>query len=139
MKSYYFALMTALVWGLVPAFEKIGLSKLSPASAIFVRCLSVSLGALTLFLLKPQLLGELAHAPVKNISLIVAAGFTANFLGQLLFYNALKGGDVSKVVPIAGAYPLVSFLMGILLLGEKITVAKSVGIGFILVGLFFLR
>jgi len=104
-----------------------------------VRCLSVSIGAIILFLFNPALINELTHAPIKNIALIVAGGFTANFLGQLLFYNALKNGEASKVVPIAGAYPLIAFFMGVFVLGEKITLAKSAGIGLILAGLFLLR
>jgi transporter family protein len=139
MKSYYFALLTALLWGLVPVFEKIGLSRLSPQAGIFVRCLAVSFGALILVTFKPEILPELGRTPVKYIGLIVGAGFTANFLGQLLFYNALKNGDVSKVVPIAGAYPLIAFIMGIFILGEKITAAKTFGIGFVLLGIFLLR
>jgi transporter family protein len=139
MKPYYFALLTALLWGIVPVFEKMGLSKLTPAAGIFVRCLSVSIGAVILFLFNPALLNELSHAPIKNIALIVAGGFTANFLGQLLFYNALKNGEASKVVPIAGAYPLVAFFMGVFLLGEKITLAKTAGIGLVLAGLILLR
>jgi transporter family protein len=139
MKSYYFALMTALIWGIVPVFEKIGLSKLTPAAGIFVRCLAVSCGAVLLFIFKPGLVSELSKTSFKYIALIVAGGFTANFLGQLLFYHALKDADVSKVVPIAGAYPLISFVMGILILGEKLTITKSAGIGCILAGIVLLK
>ena len=139
MRSYYFALMTALVWGLVPVFEKMGLSRLTPAAGIFVRCLAVSSGAIVLLVARPQILSELAHTPLRNIGLIVFGGFTANFIGQLLFYNALKGGDVSRVTPIAGAYPLIAFILGILVLGETLTVSKMFGIGCILLGVFLLR
>ncbi len=139
MRSYYFALMTALVWGLVPVFEKMGLSRLTPAAGIFVRCLAVSSGAIVLLVARPQILSELAHTPLRNIGLIVFGGFTANFIGQLLFYNALKDGDVSRVTPIAGAYPLIAFILGILILGETLTASKIFGIGFILLGVFLLR
>ncbi len=139
MKSFYFALLTALLWGIVPVFEKIGLSKLTPYAGIFVRCLAVSMGSLVLFLFKPAILTELANTPFRFIALIILGGFTANFLGQLLFYNALKNGDVSKVVPIAGVYPLISFILGILILGEKLTVVKSLGIGCVILGIFLLK
>lgn len=139
MKPFYFALATAIIWGIVPILEKIGLSRLSPQAGIFVRCLSVAAGAVVLLSFKPAILAELRGTPLPFILLIIVGGFSANFLGQLLFYFALKGGDVSRVVPVAGAYPLVSFLMGILILGEKITLAKSMGIGFVVVGIFLLR
>jgi bacterial/archaeal transporter family protein len=139
MKTFYLALATALVWGIVPVIEKVGLSRLSPQAGIFVRCLAVFLGAGVLLAFKPQIIPELAAIPRKYIYLIMIAGFTANFLGQLMFYHALKGGDVSKVVPIAGAYPLISFLTGILILGEKLTIGKSLGVGCILAGVFLLK
>lgn len=139
MKAYYFALLTALVWGLVPVFEKMGLSRLTPAAGIFVRCLAVSSGAIVLLIARPQILPELARTPLRNIGLIVFGGFTANFIGQLLFYNALKDGDVSRVTPVAGAYPLIAFLLGILVLGESLTVTKMFGIAFVLLGVFLLR
>ncbi|OIO36136.1 MAG: hypothetical protein AUJ74_03530 [Candidatus Omnitrophica bacterium CG1_02_44_16] len=139
MKSYYFALLTALVWGIVPVFEKMGLSRLTPAAGIFVRCLAVSFGAVVLLSMKPAILTELSKTPIKYIAFIVGGGFTANFLGQLFFYHGLKNGDVSKIVPIAGAYPLISFIMGILILGEKITMVKSMGLGCILLGIVLLR
>ncbi|MDD5019133.1 MAG: GRP family sugar transporter [Candidatus Omnitrophica bacterium] len=139
MKSYYFALLTALVWGLVPVFEKIGLSRLTPAAGIFVRCLAVSSGAIVLLIARPQIIPELAQTPFRYIALIIFGGFTANFIGQLLFYNALKDGDVSRVTPIAGAYPLVAFLLGVLILGEGLTVMKVLGIVCVLLGIFLLR
>ncbi len=139
MKSYYFALLTALLWGIVPVFEKIGLARLTPAAGIFVRCLAVSAGSLILFIFKPDIITELSKTPFKYVALIIAGGFTANFMGQFLFYNALKNGDVSRVVPVAGIYPLISFLLGILILGEKLTIMKSVGIGCVMLGIFLLK
>ena len=139
MKSFYLALATAFVWGIVPVIEKIGLSRLSPEAGIFVRCLAVFLGAGALFVFKPHVISELTATPVQYILLIMVGGFTANFLGQLLFYHALKGGDVSRIVPIAGAYPLISFVTGILILGEKLTVGKSLGVGCIMAGIFLLK
>jgi transporter family protein len=139
MKSFYLALATALVWGLVPVIEKIGLSRLSPQAGIFVRCLAVAAGAGVLLAFKPGIIAELTKTQPLYIVLIMVGGFVANFLGQLLFYSALKGGEVSRVVPIAGAYPLIAFVTGILILGEKLTMIKSLGVGCVLVGIFLLK
>jgi len=63
----------------------------------------------------------------------------ASILGQIFFYNALKTGEASKVVPIAGIYPLVAFLVGIIFLGESFTLMKATGVTFVILGLFLLR
>ena len=127
------------MWGSVPVLEKIGLSRMSPAAGIFVRCLAVALGSLCLAVVKPGVFSELAKTPAKYIILVVVAGFAANFLGQLLYYVALKEGDVSRVIPITGAYPLISFIAGVLILGESLTAGKAAGIGFVVLGIFLLK
>ncbi len=57
----------------------------------------------------------------------------------MFFYRALKFGEASKVVPLAAIYPLVSFLLALLFLGERFTVTKLFGISFVLLGVAFLR
>ena len=84
MSSYLLAICTALVWGIVPVFEKMGLARLSPSAGIFIRCLAVFSGSLVLLAVKPGLLGEIRGTPVKYVLLIAGGGFVANFLGQLL-------------------------------------------------------
>ncbi|NQV04490.1 MAG: EamA family transporter, partial [Candidatus Omnitrophica bacterium] len=73
------------------------------------------------------------------IFLLVLGGFMASILGQIFFYNALKAGEASKVVPIAGIYPLVAFFLGVIFLGECFTIVKVCGVIFVVLGLFLLR
>jgi hypothetical protein len=58
--------------------EKIGLTRLSPAAGIFVRCLAVASGALCLLAFKPGIPAELAKTPIKYIALIVIGGFNSS-------------------------------------------------------------
>ncbi|MBC8473498.1 MAG: hypothetical protein H8D54_01655, partial [Candidatus Omnitrophica bacterium] len=44
MKAYYFALMTALVWGIVPILEKMGVSRTTPLAGVFLRSCGVIVG-----------------------------------------------------------------------------------------------
>ena len=73
------------------------------------------------------------------VVLVLLGGFLASVVGQVFFYHALKTGESSKVVPLAATYPLVSFILGVILLGEKVTFAKTGGIIFILLGVFLLK
>ncbi len=70
---------------------------------------------------------------------IMLGGFMASIIGQIFFYNALKIGEVSKVVPIAATYPLIAFLFGVIFLGESFTFTKGIGIALLMAGLFLLR
>jgi len=78
-------------------------------------------------------------ADPKSMLFLFAGGILASILGQIFFYNALKQGEISKMVPIAATYPLVSFLLGLLFFGESFTILKGLGIGFVILGVFLLR
>jgi bacterial/archaeal transporter family protein len=139
MKGFYFALITAVVWGIVPVMEKVGLAKIAPFAGILIRSCGVIIGASMLAIFDHNSLRAALKAEPRAVFFLVIGGFMASIVGQMFFYNALKSGETSKMVPIAGTYPLVSFLLGIIFLGEAITGAKLAGVSFVLLGLFLLR
>jgi len=138
MNAFWWAILTACIWGVVPILEKLGLAKIDPFVALFYRCLGVLLGLLFLgiFIVKPQ---ELKAVTPRAIILLVVAGFLASFVAQITFYHGLKIGEVSRVVPIAGTYYLISFLLGIFLLGETLTLVKASGLLLIVAGVWLLK
>ena len=139
MKSYYWALLTMVTWGCVPLIEKIGLLKIPVWAGLFYRSLGVIAGLIILICFKvDEIKNAVNHIPSGWYYLAVG-GFMASILGQIFFYNALKTGEVSSVAPVSGAYPLISFLLGVLILGEKITLTKIGGIIFVLIGIMLLR
>ena len=139
MKPYYWALLSALTWGCAPIFEKLGLAKVPVFMGIYYRCLGVVLGAVLLMIFKFDIFKEsIVHVP-QGWWYLVIGGFLASIIGQIFFYHALKDGEASMVVPVGAAYPLIAFILGIIFLGEKITLAKSLGLVFILVGVFLLK
>ncbi len=140
MNAFYFAMMTAIIWGIVPILEKMGVTRIvAPLAGILIRSCGVIIGVLVLAIFSKGALKVALKADPPTILLLAASGFMASILGQIFFYNALKVGEASKVVPIAGTYPLVSFLLGIMFLGESLTFAKAGGVVFVILGLFLLR
>lgn len=139
MKPFYFAILAALVWGMAPIVEKTGLANIAPLSGVVIRSFGVLIGAVILVIFNNGLLKAVFKADPKTVIFLVMGGIIASILGQIFFYNALKQGEVSKMVPIAATYPLVSFLLGLLFFGESFTVAKGLGIGFVILGVFLLR
>jgi transporter family protein len=138
MTAFKWAVMTACVWGVVPILEKMSLGKITPYVGLFYRCIGVMLGMLLLgaFLVRPH---EFKTIDAKSLVFLVLAGFLANFVGQLLFFHGLKAGGVSTFVPIAGSFPLISFILGVVLLGEAVTPMKVGGVIMILLGIWALK
>lgn len=138
ISSFWLAILTAFIWGCVPVLEKLGLAKISPMTGLFYRSLGVMIGVAILwfFLVKPE---EIRNVDLRSAFLVLAGGFLASFVAQILFYTSLKGGDISRVVPISGSYPMISFLLGVMLFGEPVTMGKLAGVGFVILGIWFLR
>ncbi|MFH1782878.1 MAG: EamA family transporter [Candidatus Omnitrophota bacterium] len=139
MTAFYFAVLTALIWGCVPILEKIGLAKIDPLPGIFIRVSGVLLGVIILGVFNTQAFKAALKADLRTILFIMIGGFLASIVGQIFFYNALKAGEASKVVPISGTYPLVSFLLGLIFLGETFTLSKGLGVVLVILGVFLLR
>jgi bacterial/archaeal transporter family protein len=138
MNAFWLAITTAVIWGFVPLIEKIGLAKIDPMVGLFYRSIGVLLGfvILVFFMVKPD---ELKSVDLRSALLVMTGGFLASFVAQILFYQALKIGDMSWIVPISGSYPLIAFLLGVFILGESVTPVKIAGAFLIILGLWALK
>lgn len=138
MNAFWWAILTAVIWGCVPLLEKTGLVRTTPFVGLFYRSLGVIIGILilSLFMVKPQ---ELKAIDLKSASFLILGGFLASFVAQLCFYHSLKIGEISRVVPVSGSYPLIAFLLGVLLLGEAMTLPKILGALLVVAGIAVLK
>lgn len=138
METFFLALLTAFIWGFVPFLEKLGLSSVEPSTAYVVRCTGVILGAIiTICLYNP--LPSIGKMGFKPIFFLILAGILAGFVAQLVFYKALKTGEISRIIPITSCYPLFTFVLGWVFLGEDVTVSKVIGMLLIMGGILLLR
>lgn len=140
MKTFWFAIAAAVLWGTVPIIEKIGLSKgINPMFAVVLRTVGSISAAMVLLAFLAQNKSNFSNFTWTAMALLMLGGMLANVVGQVLFYKALQGGDVSTVLPITGAYPMIAFVLGVLLLGETVTMQKLAGAGLILGGIILLK
>lgn len=138
MSAWMWALLAASAWGVAPLIEKAGLRQIAPMTGLFYRSLGVAIGLVLLgcFVVKPQ---EIRSVDMRSALLVMAGGFLASIVGQTFFYNSLKLGEVSRMVPISGSYPFIAFFLGILFFGESLTLIKLVGATLIVLGVWFLK
>jgi len=125
MKAEYFAILTAIAWGVGGYFEKKGLhmGNLSPQVGITIRTVTafIILAAVSF----PQW-KTIPQAGTKALLyMVIGGGVVAGAIGMLCFYTALKGAPLTRVMPIAFTSPLFGAVMGILFAQEPLT-AKSV-------------
>mgnify|MGYP000038301110 CR=1 FL=1 len=138
MKTFGFALVGMLFWGLAPVLGKLGLTKVSPALGLTIRSFTVSLFLLGWLLMSGKA-GELSRVDARTWAFVAAEGVLASLLGHLAYYYALKFGEASRVTPVMAAFPLVTVALGIIFLGEKLTLAKIGGAAMVVVGVLLIR
>lgn len=138
MTAFGWALLAAVVWGFCPLLEKAGLSQVRPMAGLFYRSMGVLIGLvlLALFWVKPE---EIKSVDARSALILALAGFLASFVGQYFFYNALRLGEASRLAPIGGSYPFVTFIVGVLILGESATPMKLAGVVMIAAGVWLLK
>ena len=139
MTAFWWAVVTACIWGVVPLMEKIGLGGgASPMVGVMVRSLGVLVGMLVCgWLASPWQAMRALRWP--SILLLAGGGLLASFAGQMAFYRALKSGALSQVTPVAGAYPLVAAILGWWVLREPLTWSRVAGVLCVVVGVILLR
>ena len=138
MSAFFWALLTAAIWGLVPLMEKIGIQGAPPGIGVLIRSCGVVLGLL-IFSVVWSPWATLRTLSWSSILLLMGGGFLASFVGQWAFYHALKLGAVSQITPVAGAYPLIAAILGWCVLREPITIPRLLGVLLVVFGVVLLR
>jgi transporter family protein len=73
--------------------------------------------------------------PGRLAMLVAAVGLGINVSGTYIYSFALEQGNASLVVPISSAYPIVTAVLAVALLKEKLGVLHMLALGVVVVGL----
>lgn len=146
MKAILLALGAGLCWGIGEVFTRSVLhsGKVGPITAITIRS-TVALPVLWIAYVIAMY--GLESEPTQwwradrsiLLKLVLGSGLVAGAAAMIFFYSALRIGEVSVVKPVAFATaPVLAVLLGWLVLGERLTLAKGLGVGLILAGVVVL-
>ncbi|QUL99437.1 MAG: EamA family transporter [Candidatus Fermentithermobacillus carboniphilus] len=136
---FSWSLIAALFWGLGPVFAKLGLVKPDPLIALTVRNIGVLAILLVWTLGRGDLTASLLSLDLRTWILLVLEGASASVIAHFAYFKALKMGNIASVVPITASYPLVSVILSAILLGNKVTLGKAVGVLLTVTGIYLLQ
>ncbi len=128
-----FAFLALIGFGSGAICDKLALRGLPASAAVIARSLMTAV----IFTGYGALAGQfrrITGAGAIPLAWLVAGVVVNPVLGQFALYKALKFGEASRVVPIAASYPLVTVILAVLFLGEKLTAPKVAGVLCIVVG-----
>ncbi|HEC69675.1 MAG TPA: hypothetical protein ENI31_05285 [Candidatus Omnitrophica bacterium] len=139
MAAYLFIVLTVLFWGAAPIFDKVALREAYPLSGLIIRSIAVFLSLIILSFFMKDTFFSSFKLSFKSIILFSLSGVFAGLLGMLTYYSALKSLPSSVVVPLCSVYPLVTALLGMLLLSEGFSWLRLLGVILIIIGVWLVR
>jgi transporter family protein len=130
--------VTMFLWGSTPLLEKMGLKEVEPLTGILIRSGTITIVLLVVYLFNGRI-HELTKISLRNYSLFAASGIMAGLVAMWTYYYLLKTGMTSRIVPIAAAYPFITAILSIVILGEQVTFQRMIGIGFTIAGIILIQ
>ncbi len=110
------AFVSALCWGSGGVIFKLGLRDENELSGNLLRSIFA-----VLFMLPFILIKGIEPLNLQLIFLLIFSTFFAFFLGDLLYFNALKTSPVSYALPLASTYPVFVAVLDLFIYGYPIT------------------
>lgn len=135
-RSLVFALLAFAFWGAWSLSSKVAIDRVGPGNIFGFYILS-SLTAPVFYAwfrrLRPG--GTRMASPPRSAWILGAAGLALNVTGTFAFSFALEGGNAALVVPISSAYPLITIVLAVAVLREKLTYLHMLAVGAVVIGL----
>ncbi|MCL3776559.1 MULTISPECIES: EamA family transporter [unclassified Actinomyces] len=117
---------SALFAGLTSILAKQGIRTTDSTVAMALRTVVVLVGAWAMVLVVGSQDG-LAHLDARSTGLLVLSGLTTG-ASWLCYFKALQLGSVSKVVPFDKLSTVLTVLLALILLGERVSAVGALGI-----------
>ncbi len=115
-------------WGSAAIFDKIAMAHFKSAWVAVTIRMGLAWAIVAGISFASGGLREAVSVPRYAIIALLVSGLLGSLIGQVSYYAAVKYAEVSRVVGITSAYPLVTFLLGTLLLRESVTPVKLAGV-----------
>ncbi|MBD3189551.1 MAG: EamA family transporter [Candidatus Heimdallarchaeota archaeon] len=145
----YLAILTGICWGVGSFFGKRGMKKTNISSfvgitirtstaLVFLLIAAFSVGTSLLNAsLFPELIWVVQNSLGQFFLILFFEGVIAGFFGMLFYYIAIRGGDLSLVMPVAFTSPFWGTLLALIWQTEIFTSQRIFGMLIIIVGIAF--
>lgn len=118
-----FTLITLVTWGIWGIASKLATNSIPPKQALLFQCVGVMAFSVVVLVME----GFKVQWNAPGFSWAFVAGFSA-FIGFLTYLAALEKGSTSVVVVVSALYPLVTILLSVIFLHERLNLRQGVGI-----------
>lgn len=138
LSTVIFLVLAVVAWGMGAFFDKMTLRYVDASGAFYIRTLFMFAIFIPFLAWKYSPTRQALLNCGKWASVFILSSVLVTMGGVFFYLKALSGGEASKVVPLTSVYPLVTFLMVYLFLGESFTLNKLLGTLLISGGIYFI-
>ncbi|NLM76069.1 MAG: EamA family transporter [Clostridiaceae bacterium] len=131
-----FAFASAFFAGVTAILAKIGIRNVNSNVATAIRTIVILAFSWLMVFITGASEG-LAEVETRTLIFLILSGF-ATGASWLCYFRALQLGDVNKVTPIDKSSTVMTMILALIILGEKITVYKLAGMILITVGTYMM-
>lgn len=129
---FIFAILSAVFASLTSIFAKIGIDGVNSNLATALRTVVVLAMAWVMVFITGNQNG-ITEISKKSWIFLIISGLSTG-VSWLCYYKALQTGEASKVVPIDKMSVVITLILAVLFLGEKLTVKSVLGAILITIG-----
>jgi len=138
-KTLIYALAAFALWGFWSLTSKIAVDRVGPGNLFaFYASSALIIPGLYVLLRRGSLNREKTPNPARSAWILGAAGLAINVGGAYAFSFALETGSASLVVPISSAYPVVTIVLAIAVLKERVHRLHLVPLALVVLGLIMI-
>jgi len=138
-RSLIFALLAFTLWGIWGVASKMAVNRVGPGNILgFYAISSSTIPALYAWFRRAKLARTGGDDPLRNAWVLAATGLALSVSGTYAYSFALDKGPASLVVPVSSAYPLVTAILAVALLHEKLNRRHMVALGVVVIGLILI-
>lgn len=138
LSAAVFVSLAVLCWGAGALFDKLSLRHADSSSVFFMRTLFMWLCFVPLLAFNWETTRGALSAAGRTAGPWVLASAVVTVSGVYFYLKAMGGAEASRIVPISSTYPLVTFLLVWLFLGESFTADKLIGTLLVSGGVYFI-
>lgn len=131
-----FSIGAAFFAGIATIFGAIGVKNIDTSLATAIRTTIILLFSLIVVFIVGSL-NEIGNINSKTLLFLIISGITTALL-WLSYFKALQLGSVNKVTPIDKTSIILTLVLSVIFLKEKITIVKVISMTLILIGAIFM-
>lgn len=131
---YVIILIVTFIWGINGLIDRQAITTGHPLEVNFITTFTMFIVA-SIYLMAAKVGGMPFHFHRNTILFAMTNGILVP-TAYVVFLYALSRGSLTTVVTITASYPLVTFVLAVLLLNETVSPSKVAGMALIVLGLF---